>query len=65
MIRMSVKDYATVRNITVAAVTKAIREGHATPGIINFEKFNGDYILYVDENQVGKKKPKKSLKKVA
>lgn len=63
MVRMSVKDYATVRNISVAAVTKAIRKGHAAPGIVNYEKFNGDYILYVDENQVVKRKPKRISKK--
>jgi len=48
--RMSIKDYVEYRefDITTVAVAKAIRLGHRTPGIKQYEKIGGTYLLYVD-----------------
>ena len=64
MTRMTVHEYANKRGIRPGAVTKALRMGHNTPGLCSFEKFNRTYILYVNENKVVAKKPKKTAKKV-
>jgi len=50
---MSVKEYVEHRNlkgnkISAQAVTKAIRKGHRTPGITNYDMYGGTYILHVD-----------------
>jgi len=47
--KMTVKEYARMRNITPGAVHKALRKGHKTPGIVNFDMYGGTYILYVDK----------------
>lgn len=54
---MSVKEYAEYRtthgnSITVAAVTKAIRKGHRTPGVWDYEMYGGTYILHVDVKEL-------------
>lgn len=54
IIKMSVKDYAKRRGITRYAVTKALSEGHKTPGITSFEKFGNAYILNVDTKELKK-----------
>lgn len=48
--RMTIKEYVEYRDydITTIAVAKAIRQGHRTPGIKEYEKIGGTYLLYVD-----------------
>lgn len=48
--RMTIKDYVEYRDydITAVAVAKAIRMGHRTPGVQQYEKIGGTYLLYVD-----------------
>lgn len=48
--RMTIKDYVEYRDfdITTVAVAKAIRLGHRTPGVKQYEKIGGVYFLYVD-----------------
>lgn len=52
--KMPVREYAKLRGITPGAVHKAIRKGHLTPGITNYEMYGGTYILYVDKAWIKK-----------
>lgn len=50
---MSVKEYVDHRmlhgnKISAQAVTKAIRKGHRTPGITDYDMYGGTYVLHVD-----------------
>jgi len=56
---MSTAEYAKIRGTSSQAVTKAIRLGHKTPGLIRYETFGGSYILYVNPFKITKKKVKK------
>lgn len=45
---LTTRQYAEKRNITMQAVTKAIRLEHALPGVKRVKRFNKDYVLIVD-----------------
>lgn len=46
---MSCKDYADLRKISPAAVSKAIKLGHRLPGVTSIKKFSRFYVLNVNE----------------
>lgn len=50
--QVSVKEYAEQYRkppITVQAVTKAIRDNHQLPGVVDVKKFGRYYLLEVEE----------------
>lgn len=49
---MSCKDYADLRKISPAAVSKAIKLGHRLPGVTSIKKFSRFYVLNVNELKV-------------
>lgn len=55
--KMSVAEYVQLRRqsnniISQQAVTKAMRKGHRTPGIVFYEMYGGTYILHVDVEEL-------------
>ena len=46
--KMTPKEYAQSRAITLSAVTKQLRKGAAMPNVLKIEKFGRFYILTVD-----------------
>lgn len=51
---ITVKEYAKLRGIGEAAVRKAIKMGHALPGVVKKEKFGKAHALYVDKRKLRK-----------
>lgn len=49
LIKMTVAQYAENRGIGSGAVRKAIKLGHALPGVVKREKFGKAHVLIVDE----------------
>jgi len=44
---MTPAEYASLRRITATAVHKAIRKGHALPGVRDIKEFSRFYVLVV------------------
>ena len=51
---MTVKQYATARGITDAAVRKAIMMNHNLPGVVKKDKFGKAHVLHVDKRKLRK-----------
>lgn len=51
---LTTRQYADRRNITMQAVTKAIRLEHTLPGVKRVKRINKDYVLTVDINALEK-----------
>lgn len=62
---MTVAEYASAREIVPGTVRKAIKLGHALPGVISRRKFGNAHVLTVDPSKLKTKKPasKKAAKK--
>jgi hypothetical protein len=52
-VKMTPKEYATKRGITLQAVTKAIRVGSGMPSVIKVENFGRFYLLTVKVDERG------------
>ena len=52
--KVTTQQYAKLRGIGDAAVRKAIKLGHALPGVVRREKFGRAHVLYVDKNKLQK-----------
>lgn len=50
--QLTPKQYATIRKISLSAVTDAIREGWQMPGVVKVAKFGRFYLLDVDRDQL-------------
>lgn len=51
--KLTPKQYADKRKISLQAVTKAIREKHNLPSVVKVEKFNRFYLLTVNVDKTG------------
>lgn len=49
IVKMTVQEYADARGVVSSAVRKAIKLGHAMPGLVKREKFGNAHVLHVDK----------------
>lgn len=63
MVAVTAKEYAALRGVVNGAVRKAIKLGHAMPGVVRREKFGNAHRIYVSNGfyEENKKKLKKVL----
>jgi hypothetical protein len=63
MVAITAKQYAALRGVVNGAVRKAIKLGHAMPGVVKLEKFGNAHRIYVSNGffEENKKKLKKSF----
>lgn len=54
MTKMTVRDYATAREIGESGVRNAISRGHRLPGVTKLEKFGKAHVLHVDKRKLKK-----------
>jgi len=47
---LTVKEYATLRGISISAVYNAIRANFKMDGVLSHKKTGGTMLLYVDKN---------------
>jgi len=47
---LTVKEYATLRGISISAVYNAIRANFKMDGVLSHKKTGGTLLLYVDKN---------------
>lgn len=62
MVIVTAKEYAALRGVVNGTVRKAIKLGHAMPGVVKLDKFGNAHKIYVSDSFY--RENKKKLKKV-